>query len=82
MNVEIGTEAVQFSFKFSLCLSSAYPLKEGDIRGALIVEELAVSPGEAGLYGLPVLRAQATEVLAENGKKSRISWWFLRVVCL
>jgi hypothetical protein len=69
MNVEIRTEAVQFSFKFSLCLCSAYPLKEGDIRGALIVEELAVGPGEASLHGLLVLRAQTTEVLAENGKK-------------
>jgi hypothetical protein len=52
-----------------LCLCSAYPLKEGNIRGALIVEELAVCPRKAGLHGLPVLRAQTTEVLAENGKK-------------
>ncbi len=78
--VEIGTEATftftcrsyfgNICFKFSvLCFCSAYPLKEGDIRGALIVEELAVGPREAGFHGLPVLRAQTTEVLAENGKK-------------
>ncbi len=88
--MEIRTEAAahfpfrNICFKFSLlCLCTAYPLKEGDICGALIVEELAVGPREAGLHGLPVLRAQTTEVLAENGKKkSRISWWFSRVVCL
>jgi hypothetical protein len=58
-------------FKFSLFfLCRAYPLKEGDICGALIVEELAVGPREAGFHGLPVLRAQTTEVLAENGKKN------------
>jgi hypothetical protein len=66
----LGSLFRNICFKFSVsCLCSAYPLKEGDIRGALIVEELAVCPREAGLHGLPVLRAQTTEVLAEKGKK-------------
>jgi len=44
------------------------PLKEGDIGGALVVEELTVRACQARLHRIPVLGAQPAQVLAAHNQ--------------